>query len=317
MKCLKVIFRWENLKKNAGFIIMILFIIIFGASLVLYFLSAGFLKIRNYIGKSLDEKKIKKKIKRSFRPEENLVDEGKIDKINVQQKDEEKLSKKSYNKNPDNVVGVAVNNSYVNEIKKNNVGEINSQNNRIENEEDKKKGGTAKDENNPGKKDKPKTPQEIYTRNYDDNKSDLFSKGTYNKDNDVSKISNISQNFDQSIRSGEKDLKKEEDKRSKNNKNEGIKNDGNKKSKNSQNNGIENEEDKKSLDKKKGGTAKDENNPGKKDKPKTPQEMCTRNYDDNKSDLFSKGTYNKDNDVSKISNISQNFDQSLISGEKK
>ena len=51
MKCVNVIFTWESLKKNPGFIIMLFFIIIFAISLILYFLSGGFMKIDNFINK--------------------------------------------------------------------------------------------------------------------------------------------------------------------------------------------------------------------------------------------------------------------------
>ena len=55
MKCFKVIFKWENLKANAGFIIMILFLIIFSVSFLFYYLSCGFTKIKSYINKVFKE----------------------------------------------------------------------------------------------------------------------------------------------------------------------------------------------------------------------------------------------------------------------
>ena len=58
MKCIKVIFKWENLKKNAGFIFMIVFIIIFTISFVLYYISAGFLKIKNYMNEAIEDKNL-------------------------------------------------------------------------------------------------------------------------------------------------------------------------------------------------------------------------------------------------------------------
>ncbi len=58
MKCFKVIFKWENLKENAGFIIMILFVIIFSVSFIFYYLSGGFTKIKNYTSKVLKEDKL-------------------------------------------------------------------------------------------------------------------------------------------------------------------------------------------------------------------------------------------------------------------
>ena len=51
MKCVNVIFMWESLKTNPGFIIMLFFIIIFAISLILYILSGGFMKIDNFINK--------------------------------------------------------------------------------------------------------------------------------------------------------------------------------------------------------------------------------------------------------------------------
>ena len=71
MKCIKVIFKWENLKSNAGFIIMILFIIIFILSLILYILSAGFKSIHNFSIESLKDENVIKIIERKekFKPE--------------------------------------------------------------------------------------------------------------------------------------------------------------------------------------------------------------------------------------------------------
>ena len=51
MKCINIIFIWESLKTNPGFIIMLFFIIIFVISLILYILSGGFRKIGNFINK--------------------------------------------------------------------------------------------------------------------------------------------------------------------------------------------------------------------------------------------------------------------------
>ena len=65
MKCIKTIFKWENLKANAGFIIMILFVIIFSTSLILYYLSGGASKVRNYINASTKNDNMKSIIIRS------------------------------------------------------------------------------------------------------------------------------------------------------------------------------------------------------------------------------------------------------------
>ena len=65
MKCIKTIFKWENLKANAGFIIMILFVIIFSISLILYYLSGGASKVRNYIDASTKVGNIKAIIMRT------------------------------------------------------------------------------------------------------------------------------------------------------------------------------------------------------------------------------------------------------------
>ena len=65
MKCIKLIFKWENLKSNAGFIIMILFIFIFVGSFIFYFLSGGFLKIPNFTNKIIHSQVIKEIIEKS------------------------------------------------------------------------------------------------------------------------------------------------------------------------------------------------------------------------------------------------------------
>ena len=62
MKCIKTIFKWENLKANAGFIIMILFVIIFAISLILYYLSGGASKVKSYIDESTKDDNIIKQI---------------------------------------------------------------------------------------------------------------------------------------------------------------------------------------------------------------------------------------------------------------
>jgi len=65
MKCIKTIFKWENLKANAGFIIMILFVIIFAVSLILYYLSGGASQVRSYIDKSTKDNNLADIIMRS------------------------------------------------------------------------------------------------------------------------------------------------------------------------------------------------------------------------------------------------------------
>ena len=56
MKCLKVIFKWINLKSNAGFILMLILLVIFGISWVFYYISGEFKVLDNFI-KSLQNDK--------------------------------------------------------------------------------------------------------------------------------------------------------------------------------------------------------------------------------------------------------------------
>ena len=55
MKCIKVIFKWTNLKSNPGFIIMIIFLILFACSSIIYFFSDGFRTLNGFIKKSIDD----------------------------------------------------------------------------------------------------------------------------------------------------------------------------------------------------------------------------------------------------------------------
>ena len=59
MKSIKIIFKWENLKKNAGFIIMILFLLIFIISFFCYYLSLVFSQIGDFIEKVIEKKTLK------------------------------------------------------------------------------------------------------------------------------------------------------------------------------------------------------------------------------------------------------------------
>ena len=72
MKCFEVIFKWENLKANAGFIIMIIFIIIFASSFALYYLSLGFRKLDKFINEVTKEKNVKFIIQKLNRKKQNL-----------------------------------------------------------------------------------------------------------------------------------------------------------------------------------------------------------------------------------------------------
>ena len=74
MRCLKEIFKWENLKSNAGFIITIVFIIIYIISIILYYISSGFDKIQNIINILTKKDIIKGIIKKSVKKTEILID---------------------------------------------------------------------------------------------------------------------------------------------------------------------------------------------------------------------------------------------------
>ena len=71
MKCVNVVFTWESLKTNPGFIIMLFFIIIFAFSLILYILSRGFTKIDNFINKITKKNNIGKIIDMGKNPEKS------------------------------------------------------------------------------------------------------------------------------------------------------------------------------------------------------------------------------------------------------
>ena len=54
----KSYFQMGKFKKNKGFIIMDILIIIFTMSFVLYYISAGFLKIQNYMNEAIEDKNL-------------------------------------------------------------------------------------------------------------------------------------------------------------------------------------------------------------------------------------------------------------------
>ena len=111
MKCFKVIFKWENLKKNAGFIIMIIFIIIFVGSFVFYFLSGGFLKIHNYRKQVIESNVIKDIIEKAVSEEQNLHQVPKPEISNSKEPKEENHEVKIF-------VGDKKNNSFENKKSK-------------------------------------------------------------------------------------------------------------------------------------------------------------------------------------------------------
>ena len=74
MKCLKEIFKWENLKSNAGFIITMVFIIIYIISIFLYYISSGFVKIQNIVKLIAKKDIIKGIIQKSVKKKEILID---------------------------------------------------------------------------------------------------------------------------------------------------------------------------------------------------------------------------------------------------
>ena len=94
MKCISKIFQPENLKKNPGFIIMILFIIIFVASGLIYLLLAGYLGVKKQIDTLFEEDNIKQVLKDKIN-KQNLYDKPDDDK-------EENIIKFSNNNNNNN-----------------------------------------------------------------------------------------------------------------------------------------------------------------------------------------------------------------------
>ena len=89
MKCIKVIFKFENLKSNAGFILTIIFIIIFVASFVLYYISLGFTQLKDIINQLSKIRTIKGVLKKSQNLFEDSVDKGKDKKDEKEENDEE------------------------------------------------------------------------------------------------------------------------------------------------------------------------------------------------------------------------------------
>ena len=59
MKCVNVIFKPENLKSNAGFIIMIIFLILFTISGILYYFKGCFDFFNKFLEKSIQDKGIR------------------------------------------------------------------------------------------------------------------------------------------------------------------------------------------------------------------------------------------------------------------
>ena len=71
MKCYKVIFKWINLKSNAGFFIMIIFLILFFVSCVLYYTTGGFKFLNKFVKKSISDKGINDILKSSINSDDN------------------------------------------------------------------------------------------------------------------------------------------------------------------------------------------------------------------------------------------------------
>ena len=66
MKCVSVIFKWKNLKSNPGFIIMIIFLIIFVVSCILYYIFGGFTFLNKFLKKAVNDNGIMSVLKRSI-----------------------------------------------------------------------------------------------------------------------------------------------------------------------------------------------------------------------------------------------------------
>ena len=71
MKCYKVIFKWINLKSNAGFFIMIIFLVLFFVSCVLYYTTGGFKFLNKFVKKSISDKGINDILKSSINSDDN------------------------------------------------------------------------------------------------------------------------------------------------------------------------------------------------------------------------------------------------------
>ena len=166
MKCIKTIFKWENLKSNAGFIIMILFVIIFSISLILYYLSGGASKVRSYINESTKDfnmgiilmRSNDKVIVKPFRGEEVVKQENEGNKGNEGQKEKNLIEESiggeindkgdifninNHNNNPnnndndnDNNINVSNNNNLNGNNNDNNLNGNNNANNSSDNNND-------------------------------------------------------------------------------------------------------------------------------------------------------------------------------------
>ena len=76
MKCVNVIFKWTNLKSNPGFIIMIIFLIIFIVSCILYYIFNGFKFLDSFLRKAVNDKGIIEVLKSSVNLDDNDDGEG-------------------------------------------------------------------------------------------------------------------------------------------------------------------------------------------------------------------------------------------------
>ena len=80
MKCFKVIFKWINLKSNAGFFIMIIFLVIFFGACVLYYTTGGFRFLNKFVKKSISDKGINDILKSSINSDNSNNNNNKNDK---------------------------------------------------------------------------------------------------------------------------------------------------------------------------------------------------------------------------------------------
>ena len=89
MKCLEKIFEVENLKKNPGFFVMIIFLIIFMFATILYFFFYGFHSVEDLIEAQFDDEKLTIFLKGNIEKEKNLYKSDEDDKkIKYEEKDE-------------------------------------------------------------------------------------------------------------------------------------------------------------------------------------------------------------------------------------
>ena len=104
MKCISKIFKSENLKKNPGFIIMILFIIIFGAGTIFYFVFGGYYNIKKLVDNQFKDENIRKIFKDKLEDnKQNLFNnENEGDIIKFEEKDNNLGSERKDLKKEDN-----------------------------------------------------------------------------------------------------------------------------------------------------------------------------------------------------------------------